>query len=142
VPATGFELLGRSAELRTYLLQHITVSQSGMPCTGAIGELDDVDDLLRDGMPLTFTCADDVDLVDISITALTDLHEAYRTVAIADAAPGRVLYTWDDGTHEWDFSAGSTASLFGGGTVAVAAGLVLLSVVLLTLTMRRGRSVR
>ena len=127
--ATGEEKLRRSPAVRDYLLEKITVSQAGTPCPG---ELAPLADLLTDGARFTFSCAQPVSEVDVRLSALTDLNEAYRTVLTADAAtPDRALFTAAQDTVRLRFSGGGsgvTASVVGLaiGTLVAAVGVVVL----------------
>ncbi len=111
---TGEQKLQGSTAVRDYLRERITVSQDGRPCRG---ELKPLDALLARGARLTFDCPAPVSTLDITMTALTDLNQAYRTVLRADtpALPAEALYTAADGTHQIDFTQSG-----GGATPAVA----------------------
>ncbi len=132
---TGEEKLRRSPAVRDYLLERITVTQAGEPCRG---ELAPLEDLLTDGARFTFSCPRPVSEVDVRLSALTDLNEAYRTVLTAAAAtPDRALFTAARDTLRLRFSGGGsgvTASVVGLaiGTLVAAVGVVVL--------MRRRRS--
>ncbi|WP_433530425.1 hypothetical protein ACQPYA_30450 [Micromonospora sp. CA-263727] len=137
---TGEQKLQGSTAVRDYLRERITVSQDGQPCRG---ELQPLDALLAQGARLTFDCPAPVSTLDITVTALTDLNPAYRTVLRAESAtPAESLYTATDGTHQVDFSRS-------GGGPAPAAGLAVgitaaggLGALLLVLSRRRTRSTR
>ena len=128
--ATGEEKLRRSPAVRDYLLDNITVSQAGRVCPG---ELAPLVDLAGSGARFTFSCAQPVSEVDVRLSALTDLNEAYRTVLTADtASPDRVLFTATRDTTRLRFSgggAGVTASVVGLaiGTVVAAAGVLVVA---------------
>lgn len=77
---TGLQRLQRAEDLGPYLLDHLQVRQDGASCSG---ELADVDRLLEAGAELRFACPGEVGVVDVRLTALTDVHTAYRTVATA-----------------------------------------------------------
>ncbi|WP_341718083.1 hypothetical protein QQG74_30605 [Micromonospora sp. FIMYZ51] len=135
---TGEQKLARSSTVGDYLRQRITVSQDGQACPG---RLEPLDDLLARGARLTFDCPGPVRTLDITVTALTDLNQAYRTVLRAEAAtPAEALFTATDGTHRVDFSRSGrrldpTATL----TVGITA-LGGLGALLLLLSRRRTRS--
>jgi len=101
---TGAELLRRSPGVRDYLLDRIMVTQGGRPCAG---ELDELEDVLTEGAKLTFACPAPVVDVDMTVTALTDLNEAYRTVLRADppSTPDQALFTAAAPTQHLTFSA-------------------------------------
>ena len=135
---TGEEKLRESAAVRDYLRERITVSQQGRPCPG---ELRPLDRLLAQGARLTFDCPDQVRTLDITLTALTDLNEAYRTILRAESAsPAETLYTAVADTHQVDFTQS-------GGGLGPAVGLALgvavaggLGALLVMLSRRRTRS--
>ncbi|MDQ7903009.1 hypothetical protein RB614_00555 [Phytohabitans sp. ZYX-F-186] len=101
---TGAELLRRSPGVRDYLLGRIAVSQGGRPCAADLAELEDV---LAQGARLTFDCPGQVAEVDLTVTALTDVNEAYRTVLRADtpATPDQALFTAAVPTQHITFAA-------------------------------------
>lgn len=130
-------------DLEPYLLEHLQVQVDGATCTGKVG---DVGDLVEEGADVAFTCAAPVDEVSVTVTTLTDLHEAYRTLA---TAPGgqRGVYEKSDDTQTWEMgafhsgssdqpmSAGSSAALQIGGVL----GVVVLLAVGWSLVARRRR---
>ncbi|WP_143043557.1 hypothetical protein [Nonomuraea jiangxiensis] len=89
---TGEQRLARSAAVRDYLLGRIGVAQAGRPCAA---ELEPLERLLAEGARFSFECANPVAEVDVRIAALTDLHEAYRTVLTAEtpATPAQAVLT-------------------------------------------------
>lgn len=136
---TGAELLRRSPGVRDYLLGRITVSQSGQRCAADLAALDDV---LADGARLTFDCPGPVVDVDITLTALTDVNDAYRTVLRADtpATPDQALFTAAAPTQHITFSASGSGGVRRT-VVMVAAGTAAVLVIgLLVLLIRRRRA--
>ncbi|WP_432050726.1 hypothetical protein [Verrucosispora sp. NA02020] len=135
---TGEQKLRDSTAVQDYLRQRITVSQQGQVCRA---ELQPLDALLAQGARLRFDCPAPVTALDITVTALTDLNQAYRTVLRAESAtPAEALFTATDGTHRVDFtrSGGRSAP-----AAALAVGVVAaggLGVLLVALTRRRDRS--
>jgi hypothetical protein len=123
---TGEELLARSEAVRAYLGQHIAVRQQGRDCAAEEIRLERV---LADGAELAFACPAPVDDVEIEVSALTDVNEAYRTVVTAPdgSRPGRTMLT--AATPSRDFvlttSPDSSGAAPGVGAVAIAALLVL-----------------
>ncbi|MEV5894279.1 hypothetical protein [Nonomuraea fuscirosea] len=113
---TGEQKLARSAAVRDYLLSHVGVTQAGRPCAAGLAPLER---LLAQGARFTFECPRPVAEVEVRIGALTDLHEAYRTVLSADtpAEPAQALLTRETDTRRMRFD--PTAS--GGPPIAVAA---------------------
>ncbi|ASR00105.1 hypothetical protein CGL27_14665 [Streptomyces sp. 11-1-2] len=61
-----------------YLRAHIAVRQDGSPCR--------VD--RADGMTLHFVCPRPVDRITLTVTVLTDVHPAYRTLSVTDQGGG------------------------------------------------------
>lgn len=120
---TGQELLSRSPAVRTYLLDKIRVAQAGRACSGEVVELAD---LLARGARLRFSCAEAVTEVEITIGALSDFNQAYRTVLTADtSSPRQALFNAANRTHRVRFSASGNAPvptplLIAGGLVGAA----------------------
>lgn len=107
---TAFQAIRRSTAVQDYLLSHITVTQAQSPCAGETGAItDDAQKFLRDGMPFTFSCPAEVAIVDVRISALTDVDERYRTRAVADAEPREAIYTKSRDVRRWNFSASADA---------------------------------
>ncbi|GAA4468176.1 hypothetical protein [Phytohabitans houttuyneae] len=134
---TGAELLRRSPAVRDYLLDRIVVNQGGRRCTGDLAALDDV---LAEGARLTFECPAPVADVDVTVTALTDVNDAYRTVLRADppATPDQALFTAAAPTRHITFGgSGGSAVRRSVVTVAVGAAAALVLVLLVTLALRR-----
>lgn len=132
---TGEQKLQRSPAVRDYLLERITVRQDGRPCDA---RLETLAALLTRGARLTFDCPAPVVEVEVTLDALTDLNEAYRTVLTVDQAP--VLFTAERNTQQVRLAGGGTG--VGGTVVAVAAGTgaaVLLGVGVLVMR-RKARS--
>lgn len=104
--------LAASPALAAYLQDHVRLLQHGAPCVAQV----DVGGLSTTGAEVRFTCPDVVTEVDLEVTVLTDLHEAYRTVVVgpAGAEPGRTLHTRADGVHTWRF--GGSPAADGAGT--------------------------
>lgn len=128
VSASAAEVITSSPAVTDYLRANLAVRQNDVPCPSEVS----IGELLEGGALMTFTCPEHVQEVDIEITALTDLHEAYRTVAVGDGAsrPDEVLYTSGDSIATWSFqSGGPTSNSQGSGSKAwwvIAAGSVLL----------------
>ncbi|GAA3740342.1 hypothetical protein GCM10022225_24420 [Plantactinospora mayteni] len=140
---TGEQKLQRSPRVHDYLLDRITVRQDGTPCPG---RLDTLDRLLSEGARLTFDCPADVVELDVTVGALTDLNQAYRTMLTSQtpAAPDRTLFTAAEQTHRVRFTPGagglppSTVRTLAG----VAAALLVGVAALVTVRRRRARSAR
>lgn len=94
-PQTGAETIMTSPEVRDYLMANIAVSQSGVECAGS---WQGIDDLLTTGARLTFECPQPVTTIDLTVTPLTDINEAYRTVVTAGSE--QTLFTAAAPTHQ------------------------------------------
>ncbi|MEU6019379.1 hypothetical protein ABZ826_36950 [Streptomyces sp. NPDC047515] len=79
----------------TYLGSHITVRQDGRECRlGAV----DTPQLASKGALIHYTCPHAVDTVAVTITALTDVNPAYRTISVTQKGGGG-LHTASDPTR-------------------------------------------
>ncbi|MFE4414929.1 hypothetical protein [Streptomyces sp. NPDC056821] len=78
-----------------YLGSHITVRQDGHEC-----RLDAVDtlQLAGEGAVVRYACPKPVNTVALTITALTDVNQAYRTISVTETGGGG-LHTASDPTH-------------------------------------------
>lgn len=77
-----------------YLGSHITVHQDGRACRfGAV----DTARLASKGALIHYTCPEPVDTVALTITALTDVNPAYRTISVTKKGGGG-LHTASDPT--------------------------------------------
>ncbi|MFJ5841298.1 hypothetical protein ACIQGO_31885 [Streptomyces shenzhenensis] len=93
-PGASFEQrLRQSPAVRAYLLEHISVGQAGRPCRGTV--VGAMKDFVGRGARLAFVCPAPVAEVDVTISALTDLHPAYRTMLTSKgpAEPQQTLFT-------------------------------------------------
>ncbi|TYB61799.1 hypothetical protein FXF51_27380 [Nonomuraea sp. PA05] len=133
---TGEQKLAGSAAVRDYLLAHVGVTQAGRPCAA---ELAPLERLLAEGARFSFECPDPVVDVDVRVGALTDLHEAYRTMLTAEtpAEPAKALLTAEADTRRLRFDPSAT-----GGTSLLVPAVALVAVlgVLAALLLRRRRS--
>jgi hypothetical protein len=124
-PITGLERLQRSPAVAAYLVAGIAISQDGRSCRGAVT---DVTDLLERGAGLSYECPRDVDEVEVELTLLTEVHEAYRTVGTAGQE--RHLHTREEPAQTYDLAAVRTEE---GGPVAAwtlaLGGLIAASVI-------------
>lgn len=101
--ASDAESLAGAPEFARYLTERIRVTQDGRPCQG---EAVVADDLAADGAEVLFTCPEPVSTVTVTSRMLTDLHEAYRTLARGPDGQKAVY----DATHDsadWTVSAGA-----------------------------------
>lgn len=132
VTAAEAALLTGAPEVASYLGDGVQVRQDGIDCPG---EVRDAADLVDAGALLAFTCPAPVRTVDVGVELLTDLHPAYRTMAVS-AEGQRALYTTDDTVESWTFGGASGA----GPTLAVGGvGALLAAVGAATVVRRRRR---
>ena len=104
--------------LATYLTEHIVVTQDGRPCGAAVPPMRD---FVHEGARVELTCPGPVTTVDIRISILHEIHEAYRTVGIGtDSDPARSVFTVSAPQHTWTFGAprSGTAPWLGATVVA------------------------
>lgn len=109
------DLLAEAPELEDYLLDHIGVSAGDQACAG---EVTTVGDLTADeGADLSFTCPVDAATATVTVTMLTDLHPAYRTLATGPDGQ-RAAYSRTQDSHEWTLpvTAGAAATTSGTST--------------------------
>ncbi|MFB7997275.1 hypothetical protein ACFC4G_31170 [Streptomyces sp. NPDC056002] len=76
-------------DMSGYLRSHIVVRQDGTPCRIA----------KADGATLRFVCRHPVDRISLTVTALTDVNPAYRTLSVTDRGGGS-LHTAKEPTRE------------------------------------------
>lgn len=136
--ATDIEALVGAPEFTDYLLQHVQVRSGGQECAGSVESLDGLAD---DGAELSFACSGPVTAADVSISTLTDLHEAYRTLASGEDGQRRV-YTQDEDTASWSFTAGAADATGSAGSAlvqisAVLAAVAVVAVVAVVIVRRR-----
>lgn len=128
--ASDAAAVSQSDAVARYLLDHLAVSAGDQECTGQVTE---VGDLVDEGARVEFTCPEPVDEATVSVSTLTDLHEAYRTLATAPDGQ-RGVYEKGSDTQTWQLGAfhGSAADqpLGAGASAALQIGGVLGAVVL------------
>ncbi|MCW3815889.1 hypothetical protein ONA91_15700 [Micromonospora sp. DR5-3] len=103
--ASDAETLAGAPKFAKYLTERIIVTQDGRPCEGKASV---ADDLAADGAEVRFTCPEPVSTVTVTARMLTDLHEAYRTLArgpegqkaVYDANHESADWTVGDGTDD------------------------------------------
>jgi hypothetical protein len=133
--------LAASSKFRDYLLEHIEVVGDGSPCAG---EVSATETLAERGAEVRFDCADAVTEAEVSVTTLTDLHPAYRTMATGPDGQ-RAVYSADDPAHAWSLDGEPSGDGLASGTSAAlqlgaVLGVLLLSVLAgLVWFRRRGR---
>ncbi|MFE7263869.1 hypothetical protein ACFU9B_17725 [Streptomyces sp. NPDC057592] len=91
------DVLHRAAEgdEAAYLGSHITVRQDGRECRP--GKTDTLQ-LASRGAVVRYLCPEPVDTVSLTITALTDVNRAYRTISVTEKGGGG-LHTASAPTH-------------------------------------------
>lgn len=126
--------MAKAPEFARYLTERITVTQDGRPCAG---ETRVAGDLAADGAEVRFTCPAPVHTVTVTSRMLTDLHEAYRTLA---SGPGgqKAVYDAAHESADWTITAGpgsgpgfprtAAAMSSSAGQLLVAGGVVLAAV--------------
>jgi len=101
------EPLETSETFDRYLLDHLTVSSDGGPCTGALVTKEHVAD---QGAVVDFTCDGPVSTAVVDVSMLTDIHRAYKTMATGPRGQ-MFAYDADHPSHEWAFDASGAATL-------------------------------
>lgn len=96
---TGAEVLASSPQVQAYLMEHVAVSQGGHACTASWQH---APRMVEDGAQLEFQCPAPVSVVDVRVSALTDVNDAYRTVVTAGGQ--QVLFTAAQPQHTLDLS--------------------------------------
>ncbi|MEU5942356.1 hypothetical protein ABZ807_24965 [Micromonospora sp. NPDC047548] len=130
---TGEQKLQRSAAVRDYLLRHVEVSQAGRSCAEVLLPLER---LLADGARFRFDCPEPVTEVRLTLTALTDLNPAYRTMVTAKTpmTPTQALFTATGTGHDLRVTAtgggrpAAVTAVATGTGLAAAGGLAVLLV--------------
>ncbi|GAB7046351.1 hypothetical protein JCM9534A_14770 [Catenuloplanes indicus JCM 9534] len=127
-------VVGASPAFTGYLLDRITVTGGGRPCTGAV---EPIAALALKGATAGFTCPGPVTSVTVAVRTLTDLHPAYRTMATGPAGQ-RAVYEGANDTHTWSLT-GSGPGLGRSALVQIAAvfGALLLTAVAVVFTVKR-----
>ena len=103
-PASAEAALDRSPELRAYLLRRIQVSQNGRACPATVLP---VSGFVGSGATTVHQCPRPIGEVELTITMLHDIHEAYRTFAVSEepgAAPKQSVHTVARPRARWDLS--------------------------------------
>ncbi len=142
-------LVQQAPEVHSYLLEHVGVSSGGRTCAGSV---EASGDLIADGADIVFTCPAPAASATVTVSTLTDLHPAYRTLASGPKGQHQV-YGADAPTHDWSLGISSTGSPSSPGGVSAASdtgssaalqiggvlGAVLLLVVTGAVVVRRRR---
>jgi hypothetical protein len=100
--AADVAALSTSPALASYLLDRILVVQDGAACDGTVQP---IADFVADGARVVYDCPQPVEQVELTITMLHDIHEAYRTFAVAEGAaePRQAVFTVADPAQDWRF---------------------------------------
>ncbi len=88
----------RHPALATYLTEHLRLEQDGRPCPGTVGP---IDDLLADGVRLSFHCPDRPTRVWLTVSMLHGRDPGYRTFSL-DGTRRVAIHTASEPTHAWD----------------------------------------
>ncbi|MFE6738243.1 hypothetical protein [Streptomyces tubercidicus] len=86
-------------EVAGYLRTHLAVRQDGARCRVATAS----------GRKLRFVCPHPVDRISLSVTALTDINPAYRTLSVTDRGGGG-LHTAKEPTRELSLASGASGA--------------------------------
>lgn len=95
-------LLPPSEPLEAYVLDNIRVWQDGVVCPGRV---EPFDDFVTDGATTVHQCPEPIEAVDLEISMLHDIHEAYRTFAMSEgpAQPDQAVLTSSRPRLSWLF---------------------------------------
>ncbi|MEU8300850.1 hypothetical protein AB0C04_26635 [Micromonospora sp. NPDC048909] len=111
------EAMAKAPEFARYLTERITATQDGRSCAGAVSV---ADDLAADGAEVLFTCPGPVSTVTVTSRMLTDLHEAYRTLARGPDGQ-KAVYDAKHESADWSITAGPDPGSRAASTRTVAA---------------------
>jgi hypothetical protein len=89
-----------SEQLRSYLLEHVVITQSGRACAG---EALPAADFLTDGAVVRFACPEILTEASVRITVLHEQDPAYRTFSV-DGTSQYALHSPRQPEHPWDFT--------------------------------------
>lgn len=93
--------LAASPELAAYLAEHIAATQDGRACTPHVPP---VADFVHEGARIVLTCPRPVTQVELKISMLHEIHEAYRTFAVGTATdPAEGVFTIAAARQTWRF---------------------------------------
>lgn len=125
-PPTSQQLsqLANSAQLQSYVAEHISVRQEGADCPVQV----DASQLAADGVELVATCPRAVTELEVGITLLQDLHPAYRTVGLIGDAGAKTLFTEAEPVRRLTF-ANADPGPFGSGWRTASLVLVALAMI-------------
>jgi hypothetical protein len=113
--AADEDALAASPQLHAYLVERVVVRQDGTPCEAAAL---DTADFVHAGARLAYRCPEPIAAVELEITLLHDVHEAYRTFGIAESeatVPAQAVFSVATPRHTMDFSGAGAAGDAGTG---------------------------
>lgn len=118
-PAASEAALDTAPALAEYLRERIAVFQDGERCTATVERI--VDFVAR-GATTVHRCPTRATRVQLRITMLHDIHDAYRTFAVAHedtpaASPGQSVHTVRSPEATWDFTGAASGSTDDGGAL-------------------------
>lgn len=106
--ARDAKAIGPSKQFSEYLLRQIKVAGNGQDCAGKV---DPPTELAKFGVEIKYTCPTPVAKAKVTVRTLTDLNEAYRTLATGPDGD-RTIYTKDQDSYEWTLDrAAATAAI-------------------------------
>ncbi|MFU8841886.1 MAG: hypothetical protein ACNA8R_14400 [Nitriliruptoraceae bacterium] len=118
--AQDIRAASRHPALPAYLTDNVRLEQDGQPCPGTVHP---PQDLLVDGVRVTFRCPTRPGRVLLTVSLLHERDPAYRTFSL-DGTRRVAIHTADDPTHAWDLGrhapVTSTASVLLGAAIGVA----------------------
>ncbi len=122
-PRSQEENLAASGDLRDYLTDHIVVRQDGRRCEPRVI---DTDAFVDRGAHTRHHCPQTAEVLDLRITMLHDIHDAYRTFGLAEEATAGpfAMFSVEEPEHavtvtELDEGSSTTARLALLGALAV-----------------------
>ncbi|WP_244928961.1 hypothetical protein [Nocardioides sp. W7] len=122
--AQDSEVLAAAPQLSAYLLEQVKVTTPEGACAGALAA---VGELAEDGARLDFACPTAAASATVQLALLTDIHEAYQTLATGPDVQ-RHLYTLEADTYDWRLDgSGESAGASAAGQLSAAVALVALA---------------
>jgi hypothetical protein len=125
-----------SEQLRSYLLDHVVITQSGRACAG---EALPAADFLTDGAVVRFACPEILTQASVRITLLHEQDPAYRTFSV-DGTSQYALHSPRQPEHPWDFTLATAPEPVPTVLWAGLGGVLLALVVLLVVVSRGARA--
>ncbi len=97
---TEIRSASRDPALPVYLREHIVVAQDSQPCPTVVHP---TEDLLADGVRMTFRCPSRPQQVALTLSLLHDRDPSYRSFSL-DGTRRVAIHTIDEPTHVWDLA--------------------------------------